>query len=490
MSPAPTWWTWALAQLGVAEHPGAGSNERVLAYRKAAKLSGIKGDDSVVPWCVSGRTLITTPDGFVRADDIEVGAHVLGPSGATRRVVATASRLAPTLRLRWHGGTLEVTAEHPLLVQRESEEQWIPAGDVGQGDRVLIVRPKEGTTSFDADVAYALGMYVADGHSAIPPRREVHINDSHDQQERISKALEAANAPHSVNRRRTCSQFNIHRSQFGDMCQTFGRVSVDKQADQVLAWNRQARGAFLEGYCAGDGSVHEGRVSCTTVSMRLAFGIAAIVRSLDMRASVRRYERDPNGTIEGRSVTLQPEYWVVEWRTVRPQGRHDQSKADDQGRGEWVRVKEAPLPTGDVQPVYDFTIEDEHAFIANGIAVHNCAIFVGAALESTGHRSTRSAAARSYADWGQALKRPVGGCIVPLWRGSPNGALGHVGLLRAVSRDKQYVCLLGGNQGDKVSMAWFPASRVLGYRWPVGVPVPTGPAPVLDHGRPAKVTEV
>lgn len=47
---APLWFRWALGEIGVREVPGRGSNSRILAYRKLAKIA-IEGDDSDVPWC-------------------------------------------------------------------------------------------------------------------------------------------------------------------------------------------------------------------------------------------------------------------------------------------------------------------------------------------------------------------------------------------------------------------------------------------------------
>src|SRR6478735_4519617 len=55
-----------------------------------------------------------------------------------------------------------------------------------------------------------------------------------------------------------------------------------------------------------------------------------------------------------------------------------------------------------------------------------CAGFVGFCLEAVGIQSTRSAAARSYQNWGVQIDRPVPGAIVVFWRGSPTGYSGHV----------------------------------------------------------------
>ena len=107
-----------------------------------------------------------------------------------------------------------------------------------------------------------------------------------------------------------------------------------------------------------------------------------------------------------------------------------------------------------------------------------CALFVGWVLETAGIKSTRSAAARSYEKWGERLKQPVPGCIAVLNR--PGGAswMGHVGFF--LEERGERICLLGGNQNDKVSLAWFNKDRVVAYVWPKGVPIPVvaPPAPV------------
>jgi uncharacterized protein (TIGR02594 family) len=94
-----------------------------------------------------------------------------------------------------------------------------------------------------------------------------------------------------------------------------------------------------------------------------------------------------------------------------------------------------------------------------------CAAFVGGVLEECGYKSTRSAAARSYSNYGVELNKPAYGCIVVLWRGRPDGPFGHVGYL--VGKDqKGNLMILGGNQGDMVSIRPFSPERVIAFRWP------------------------
>ena len=87
-------------------------------------------------------------------------------------------------------------------------------------------------------------------------------------------------------------------------------------------------------------------------------------------------------------------------------------------------------------------------------------------VEKSGNDGTNSALARSWLGWGKPLARPTKGCVVVLWRGSENGRQGHVGFFVRTVGTK--IEILGGNhddpQGDKVSIARFPKSRLLGYR--------------------------
>lgn len=108
-----------------------------------------------------------------------------------------------------------------------------------------------------------------------------------------------------------------------------------------------------------------------------------------------------------------------------------------------------------------------------------CAAFVGGCLEAVGLRSSRFESARSYLDWGVRLEGPELGAVVVL--GRPGGGhLGHVGFV--VGRDVAgNLLVLGGNQGDAVSVAAFARSRVLGYRWPQAVPLPVAaPLPLAS----------
>lgn len=80
-------------------------------------------------------------------------------------------------------------------------------------------------------------------------------------------------------------------------------------------------------------------------------------------------------------------------------------------------------------------------------------------------RSTRSAAARSWMQWGVELKQPRLGCLAVFSRSS-NPAFGHVAFY--LDGYGGMLDILGGNQSNRVCIAKYGTGRLLGYRWPVG----------------------
>lgn len=102
-----------------------------------------------------------------------------------------------------------------------------------------------------------------------------------------------------------------------------------------------------------------------------------------------------------------------------------------------------------------------------------CGTFVAAVMSESGYTPVENwAGARKWLNYGVKLPDAALGCIVVFWRGNPQGWSGHVGFV--VGKDaKGNLMVLGGNQGDMVSIKPFSRDRLLGFRWPAGVALPT-----------------
>lgn len=149
----------------------------------------------------------------------------------------------------------------------------------------------------------------------------------------------------------------------------------------------------------------------------------------------------------------------------------------DIGLQEWV-VDKKGRRVGN--PVVERYIEEVSGERHDAITTAWCAYWVGAKLQHAGLKSTKSGMARSYLKYGKKVSEEDWrvGDIVVTWRGAnDDGVTGHVGLLLKWSTTS--VTLLGGNQGDAVSIQTFPRRRkekgsgktkdlILGVRRPEG----------------------
>lgn len=113
-----------------------------------------------------------------------------------------------------------------------------------------------------------------------------------------------------------------------------------------------------------------------------------------------------------------------------------------------------------------------------------CAAFVGGCLEAVGIISSRFESAASYKTWGMGLKTPIYGCVAVFTR---NGG-GHVGFVVGLDT-RGRLMILGGNQGDKVSIAPFDRSRVVAYRWPQAVPIISYSLPMISTAQASSTNE-
>ena len=124
--------------------------------------------------------------------------------------------------------------------------------------------------------------------------------------------------------------------------------------------------------------------------------------------------------------------------------------------------------------------------IYNADSVPWCGVFVAECMDETGIASPPFAVrARSWAEWGVSLRpeKLAPGAVLVFER--PGG--GHVGFY--VGEDAQAYHVLGGNQGDSVSVARVVKDRCIARRWPAGRPVIGGPVRVAANSAPTSKNE-
>lgn len=91
-----------------------------------------------------------------------------------------------------------------------------------------------------------------------------------------------------------------------------------------------------------------------------------------------------------------------------------------------------------------------------------CSASLNYFCKRTGFQRSGKLDARSWLKVGTEVKEPELGDIVIFWRNKIDSWEGHVAIF--ISKDKDFVYCLGGNQNNMLCIAPYPAYRVLGYR--------------------------
>lgn len=145
--------------------------------------------------------------------------------------------------------------------------------------------------------------------------------------------------------------------------------------------------------------------------------------------------------------------------------------ADMDGQNAWMEFAKAELTNrvrefpgdADNPRIVEYHKSTNLPFgIANDDETPWCSSFVNWCLMKADVRRTRNAMARSWLNWGEELQQPRYGCVAVLTRGNP--PKGHVGFF--LGNGSGRISLLGGNQGDAVTVRQFSEDALLSYRWP------------------------
>lgn len=110
--------------------------------------------------------------------------------------------------------------------------------------------------------------------------------------------------------------------------------------------------------------------------------------------------------------------------------------------------------------------------MANSDETPWCSAFMNWVMERCGFPGTGKANARSWLSWGSPMVVPKRGAVLIFSADTRGKTAGHVTLCyeQFPGTRIEYRCL-GGNQNNRVGLGHYPASRLIGVRWPsYGVP--------------------
>ena len=149
---------------------------------------------------------------------------------------------------------------------------------------------------------------------------------------------------------------------------TGGRATEKRVPSQLFDAPRPIVEAFLSAYIRGDGHCYaHGKVSVTTVSRELAYGIAWLALKLGHMPSIYDMTAPETGVIQGRQIRRAPHQYTIVWYIDTAVSR----RMIETDRYHLIPLREISTVDFDGE-VYNLEVEEEHSYLAGFCAVSNC----------------------------------------------------------------------------------------------------------------------
>jgi pyruvate formate lyase activating enzyme len=329
------------------------------ALPQVIDVAALLGEHQVtyrVPWglTVEQRTAIAEAT-LVGATSREIGAS-LGKSGSYIRHVR--SKIA-------RGLAEDVRTRRPIL---EPDSLRFP-NEHRPGLPIRI--------PLDSEMARLLGYYCAEGcvvsNKKRPNSHTLNFSFSHQESalaKEVGALLEKRLGVEAklVHRETTLGVYATKASAALLFKSLAGECSDQKQVPALMfTAPRQTVEAFLQAYVEGDGHHYvNGKVSVTTVSRRLAYGIAWLVLQLGNLPSVYDTPMPESGQIQGRAIKRSTHQYTIVWYE-----HNITRKVVETDDYYLIPLRDITFTEYDGD-VYNMEVEEEHNYLAGLLLVSNC----------------------------------------------------------------------------------------------------------------------
>jgi site-specific DNA-cytosine methylase len=349
--------------------------------------------------CFPAGTLITTMRGLIPIEEVSVDDDVLTHRNRWRRASVLMSKDGASLvRVMMMGAPpIVTTPEHPFYVRKRTvikgglrsfgEPEWVEAKDLEKGH--FFAQPIDAAGDGDAGLTeaqcYLIGRWLGDGWvvdhkrrskvsagqrgSRIKSRcRKAIICCANEEAGDLARRIAESGYHATAAAERTGVKFHISSRELVELFGEFGRYAHGKRVPEWV--HRLPAGhkrKLWDGWFEADGSEGDIAASGTTVSERLAQGMARLARSVfGVAVSIMVVEKAATTVIEGRTVRQRMQY-----RVSVPRQNHE---AFVEGGFAWVPFRgREELPSQ--HRVYNLEVEEDNSYVAGSVVVHNCVTF-------------------------------------------------------------------------------------------------------------------
>ncbi|HID62794.1 MAG TPA: hypothetical protein EYP49_08680, partial [Anaerolineae bacterium] len=364
--------------------------------------------------CFTAGMLVTMGDGTVRPiEDVEVGDEVVTHLGRVRKVTRVSKRpyTGRLFTMKVVGSEpITCTPEHPFWVKRRGvarkylskakPPEWLDVDHMREGDyaccpRMLNLPPVE----YDEDQLWVMGLWLAEGSCCKKsPSTGDHYTLLFSMGPDERPALEKARAILQKWFKRKSG--SIHETKSG-LELHFPCVEATRLFKQLLGYGaptkrmrpelfqRSGLIPLVRGFVAGDGHVKtDDTLVLSTTSPDLAFQLRQVLLNEGRFATLgTRKRKSPDvSEINGRGVWHNRTEWVIEIRPKHAQGLYPFNKPPNGAKRKreyswnyeedgavWPLVRQLDWSeTHEPVMVYNLEVEEDHSYLVNGVAAHNC----------------------------------------------------------------------------------------------------------------------
>lgn len=356
--------------------------------------------------CFPAGTMVLAEKGYVPIESLKVGDLVCTHLGNWKPIEAVGHKKAETTKVSGGHYGIVCTANHPFYAKKEeyinthrdgvirrlSNAKWVEAGDM-LGHRFgaiktispLIVPPMQQIDNskpplpITEDLMYIVGRWLGDGWVRDNHRKGRGINSTQhqificcNQQKREILAQRLHILLDGICKVATFEERTVIKFRFSHkgMCEwlvkNFGKYAGGKTIPAwVFGLKQSLIRALFCGYIDSDGHTdRNGSIKATTVSKSLAMGMRTIGEILGYQCGLYFFERPRTAVIEGRTVNQQNTY-TLHFRNTKVKSVIMERDYN------WYKCRKV-VPTNKTETVYNITVADDHSYVVEGYAVHNC----------------------------------------------------------------------------------------------------------------------
>lgn len=372
--------------------------------------------------CLIKDTLITTKLGYKKVQDITIGDKVLTHNGKLKSVVWTDKHVhngfKARVRLIGDYKILECTDNHPIYVaytdkkthkyRKESlqNKQFIRADQLTKRYQFGLLPKRNLTKKLDLpeDVLYLLGWIMSDGYIA-PRGNQIKITYQLNQlncAQRCANIIEKylkdeeyyyskdgkvriQRKPARIFRYKGCWRLEVASKKLHDLSVWFGCIPNNKVINPEIYNTYENLMPFVIGWLEGDGhqklnvnydGYTRNGIELSTVYEQLINQCRQIMIDHGIYCSIRRIPSRHNYQTQ-YGILISNEYvnkalsYYPSLKYTKIQINKNTSKVLEDVDGFWVPIQLLGLEHIN-ETVYNFEVQDDHTYIANGVVTHNC----------------------------------------------------------------------------------------------------------------------